>query len=63
MSDQLFDWDDRKRLLDWWHEGRVEARAAGDVDDFTLTYAGLVYVAQQVEATTREVLKDEVSDD
>ncbi|PZE66911.1 hypothetical protein [Curtobacterium sp. MCBD17_021] len=61
MSDQMFDWDDRKRLLDWWYEGRAEARRDGVRDDLRLTYSGLVYVAQQVEAATREVL--EASDD
>lgn len=63
MSDRLFDWDDRKRLLDWWHEGRREAelndggeRVLSEVD---LTYAGLMRVAEQVELATREVFEHE----
>lgn len=60
MSDRLFDGDDRKRLLDWWYEGRRDAELTEgrevQVSEFDLRYAGLMRVAEEVEAATREVL-------
>jgi len=63
MSDRLFDWDDRKRLLDWWYEGRREAELTDGrervLSEIDLTYAGLMRVAEEVEAATREVFEDD----